>query len=889
MVRTTSGSLAVNGTGGTGTGGGNHGVHLAAASEIRSTTGSVSLTAVGGNSGSLNEGLRLEAASKISSYGSAPISITASTPDTANSIAMTAASANNTIGGTSATGAITFTLDSLDANSVGTVRSAGALTIRPSTLSTPINVATGSTGLQLTSAALGALQDGFSSITIGRADGTGDINVGTVSFMDPLVMATGGDITVSSSLGTGSGSHAGSIALRAGGDVAILGSGLSTYGEAIILNADRDATDGGAIETSSAVINSHGGAITMGGGADPSTTAAKGSATRAYGVRLSSGSVSSEGGNIIINGEGKNADGGHGVSFVNDLTLDSGAGTVQIKGKATATTGTVGGVVMDGNGNALTVRSVAVNTTAIQIEGDASAANATEAYGIGIRADTDIKATGSAGGVTLTGKAGRSVTAGIAGVSILQSGGSPYIEAASGLINLNGTAGTDSDSLGIALGGPVKIGVGSRTGGSASNITLTADSMNLAQVGGAEIKSSGTLTLRPETRSSSVGLAGGAGALSLSSASLGVLASGFSEVVIGDSADYGAITVGGAVTFASPLRLVNAASGSGGVAINGALSVGTNRLTINSSGSVTQTAGITADSLEMVGSGASYTLTGANSVNTIAANVGSLAFRNVKGFGVSTVGATSGVTASGLASLAADSGSVWQGDPINAASLELKGTDSHHSLVGANGVDVLAANVTELAFRNTHGFAIGTAGSTTGVTTPGALTSLSVDAGTVSQTAGITAGSLELSGTSAHFTLTGANTVDALAGSAVDLAFRNTQGFVIGTAGGRSGLSTPGALLSLRADSGAVTQTAAVTAGNLELLGASATYTLSNTGNSVGQVAGRVGALTFRNSGTLTIGSAGGSEGVEVNGTTLGLTSGSGSIQGFRPCATLAF
>ncbi len=763
-----AGAVTVSGTGGSGLDGGNHGLHMSGG-EIRSTTGAITITGTGGTGGSLDEGVRLEGASKITSSGSAPIAITASTPDTVNSVALSAGDANNSIGGASASGAITLSLDSLEANSIGTVQSTGALTIRPRTLSTPVNVATGSTGLQLTANALGALQDGFSSITIGQSDGTGDINVGSASFLDPLVMTTGGSITVSSSLGTGSGSRAGSIDLRAGSDVAILGAGLSTHDRAITLNADRDGANGGAIETSGALINSRGGAITLGGGTDPATTAAKGSVTRPYGVRLSSGTVSSEGGAIVINGEGRDADGGHGVNFANDLTLDAGAGTIQIKGKAVATTGTVGGVVMDSNsGKSMLIRSAAANTTAIQIEGDASAANATLAYGIAIRGDTDLKATGTGGGITLIGKAGRSASTGAAGVSIAQLGGAPYIEAAGGPISVTGTAGSDASSLGIALEGGIKIGAGSRTGGSASDITLTADSMNLAEGGTPELKSSGTLTLRPETRSTSIGLAGGAGGLSLSSASLAALASGFSEVVIGDASDYGAITLGGSLTMSDPLRLLNPAAGSGGIAIDGALSVGSSRLTMNSAGPVTQTARIVAGGLELLGAGTSYTLTGDNSVGTIAANTGSLAFRNTQGFGISTVGATAGVTTSGSVSLAADTGGVWQGDPISAASLELKGTDAHYSLVGANGVDVLTVNAAELAFRNIRGFIIGTAGTTSGLSTPGATLSLSVDSGTVSQTAGITAAALELSGTSAHYSLTGANTVDVLAGAVAD-------------------------------------------------------------------------------------------------------------------------
>jgi hypothetical protein len=76
--------------------------------------------------------------------------------------------------------------------------------LEPTTLS--YNIAIGGTdstisALDLTAAEIGALQEGFSSITIGRADGTGTITLNPVTFNDPVNIA-GGSTLVGSNVNT---------------------------------------------------------------------------------------------------------------------------------------------------------------------------------------------------------------------------------------------------------------------------------------------------------------------------------------------------------------------------------------------------------------------------------------------------------------------------------------------------------------------------------------------------------------------------------------------------------------------------------------------------------------------------------------------------------------
>jgi filamentous hemagglutinin family protein len=94
----------------------------------------------------------------------------------------------------------------------------------------------------------------------------------------------------------------------------------------------------------------------------------------------------------------------------------------------------------------------------------------------------------------------------------------------------------------------------------------------------------------------------------------------------------------------------------------------------------------------------------------------------------------------------------------------------------------------------------------------------------------------------------------------VDLDLSDTSGFAIDSA-----LNAGFGMLIINA-SGPVTQSAAITAANLELLGSGVSYTLTNTGNSIGTVAGTVGAISLTDSGVLLIGTVNGISGLASSG-----------------------
>ncbi|MBD2544249.1 CHAT domain-containing protein [Planktothricoides sp. FACHB-1370] len=111
--------------------------------------------------------------------------------------------ANN--GGISTTGAInaasniTFTGDTIALNN--TLTSPGNLILQPFNQNTPIEIG-GETGtFNISLAEIANLSNGFSSITIGRSDGTGMVNLGAISFSDPVTIQSGtGQVTVNGTI-----------------------------------------------------------------------------------------------------------------------------------------------------------------------------------------------------------------------------------------------------------------------------------------------------------------------------------------------------------------------------------------------------------------------------------------------------------------------------------------------------------------------------------------------------------------------------------------------------------------------------------------------------------------------------------------------------------------
>ncbi|MCC6681337.1 MAG: filamentous hemagglutinin N-terminal domain-containing protein [Phycisphaeraceae bacterium] len=215
----------------------------------------------------------------------------------------------------------------------------------------------------------------------------------------------------------------------------------------------------------------------------------------------------------------------------------------------------------------------------------------------------------------------------------------------------------------------------------AHNLTLTTDSLAL----GASVSGSADLTIQPLSAATTIALGSAStGTLKLNDAELARLTDGFNHMYIGKS-DAGNIEAG-AWTTDNPLELITA----GNVAINGALSVTTNGLTIDSDGTVTQSAAISTDALLLLGAG-TFTLTNtSNAVDRIAADLtgGSLSFVNGTDLSVGSVYGTDGVTNTAGSVTIVTTGDLTLDEAVTASGgVVLSTTGSFINNVGAAAID----------------------------------------------------------------------------------------------------------------------------------------------------------------------------------------------------------
>jgi filamentous hemagglutinin family protein len=120
-------------------------------------------------------------------------------------------------------------------------------------------------------------------------------------------------------------------------------------------------------------------------------------------------------------------------------------------------------------------------------------------------------------------------------------------------------------------------------------------------------------------------------------------------------------------TWAGPLILAGNSrlvSGTGDIAFDAPVNGPSSDLTIISSGTVTQTAGITVAGLSLLGSGGNYALNNSgNSVGVLAADTGNISFVNGSGLAIGTVDGTVGITTAGTTTIVA-SGDITLTAPI---------------------------------------------------------------------------------------------------------------------------------------------------------------------------------------------------------------------------------
>jgi filamentous hemagglutinin family protein len=235
-----------------------------ASSRVSSVNGNISLTGIRNGTGSLEPGILLRNNGVVQSTGSGNITLEGSnTSNNAAGIQFEDSFINPT--GTGGSGAVTLTADEI--NLVGTTQIGGTdiLQLQPLTSSLGITLGgtTTNTSLNLSTAELSTLQNGFSEILIGRENSSGAITLaGNTTFNDPVIVRSpinSGSINTTGFTLTGADDA--TISLLANQDITT--GNISNSGREVTLTSTSGNIDSsaGTINTSSTTGN--GGAIDL--------------------------------------------------------------------------------------------------------------------------------------------------------------------------------------------------------------------------------------------------------------------------------------------------------------------------------------------------------------------------------------------------------------------------------------------------------------------------------------------------------------------------------------------------------------------------------------------------------------------------------------------------
>jgi len=478
----------------------------------------------------------------------------------------------------------------------------------------------------------------FSAINIGKTTNTADVTINNALSATGAINIYAGNINLNNSLTSGGGA----VLAKATGNIVTNGNDIITSGD-ITLWSDSDASGLGYISlATNSDLTSNGGNITLSGGADLTTGYA--SANNTSGVLIGSNlTINSNGGDILVRGYSDDfVSYASGIDVSTGVNLLSGTGAIGLYGR-TDNSSSYGVNIATSAVAGVLIESGKTSGDAIVIDGYSSTS-----YGITFNYDVNKQVLATGGGnIAIKGEA----TTADYGISLSDID----FLASTGTITLDGGA-RGIFSGGANPGAIIGYKAGSAITASSSDINIISDIIDFGSY--TRLQSSGALNIRASTAATTVGLAGGVGTLNLDVTELGYLQDDFSSITIGDSAA-GLITANG-YTFTDNLTLQ---SGSGGINLAGAINVGANELTLNSSGNVTQNAAITAGGLALLGGG-SFTLTNVgNNVATLAANSGSINYVDSDALTIGIVN-TTGITATGAVSIVTESGNLTVSENI---------------------------------------------------------------------------------------------------------------------------------------------------------------------------------------------------------------------------------
>ena len=473
------------------------------------------------------------------------------------------------------TQSVTILSGALSVAGPATGSGAGNLRVAPNAAAGSLGVAGGAGTLQVSQGLINTLA-GIPTLTLGRVDSTGAVNVGN------LVLPA--DMSITN--GSGSVSFAGTVDSAAGParNLSVTTAGLTSFTGAVgSTNAVNALTVNGASQLGTTIVSS--GAQTYTG----ATTLVADSTLS--GPSVSFGSTVDGGHALIVNAAATNFTGMVGAATaLTRLTTDA-AGTTQLGGNVTTSGAQTYSDALQLSGNAVltgTILNLAGSVDGAHSLAVNGSAGVTLGSTIGAgTALTSLSTSGplqlSAGAVTTTGAqsytgkttlgAATTLTAssiafgdtvgGAFGLTLQSPGTTSFAGAVgattalaslsangAGAVQLTGpsidTTGAQSYSGALQLGGITRLTgsaitlTGAVTG--ATDLTLQTNALN----GGTSIAGTGVLTIAPVDSTLSIGVAGGAGALQVSQAVLNG-AAGFTSHVIGRSDSSGTVSAGNLV------------------------------------------------------------------------------------------------------------------------------------------------------------------------------------------------------------------------------------------------------------------------------------------------------------------------------------------------------
>jgi gliding motility-associated-like protein len=339
-------------------------------------------------------------------------------------------------------------------------------------------------------------------------------------------------------------------------------------------------------------------------------------------------------------------------------TLDAGTGKIALYGLAGGSgIANAQAISTSAAGSGWTIRSASTEADAITLIGDATSTNSS-ATSLGINFAGIIEATGNGGGIALTGTSGTSTSFGD-GLGIVGD-----VLAASGTITITGTDDAtnvnnrDVFIVGATLGSKTATNVTSSTANVVVRGNRPAFGSNVA------VNTSGTFTLEPAGDDFTNAITYPIADLSLDAAVSGLTIGKASSA---DGTSDANVTIASAVDVAGPITVYG-----GDLSINSALTATAADINLHASGTVSQSAALTANGLGLHGGGTFTLQNSSNNVATIAGGtsgirLGNIVYRDVNTLEIGSVN-PDGIFSSGTVLIETENGNLTLSENINTTS-----------------------------------------------------------------------------------------------------------------------------------------------------------------------------------------------------------------------------